>query len=285
MDCRTARDILDVVRPGAVDPDDKDVAAAAAHLENCDDCLLALRSYQALDRRIGRAVRDVPVPQGLRERLHAVLEETAAATVIPSGGDPETVSTVENTRVASRDSSPAPLRRLHWTQWVAVAAAIMLLAGGLWFLNRDSGPRASLARVYAEVPLDPSRAEPFDGNFEPVLPTQGWVSRVTMSRKPVGSDLQLGGEHVVALYRFRFRGRDGAEVYGILAVAPAREIDTTRPLPSSFEAADADYPGRRTPSGQQLGGRAWESEGFVYVCILAADRLDELGQLLDVPIG
>jgi hypothetical protein len=161
----------------------------------------------------------------------------------------------------------------------------MLLAGGMWFFNRDTSPQTSLHRIYAEVPLDPARAEPFDGSFEPVLPRGNWVSRVAMARKPAGSDLELGGEHVVALFRFRFRGRDGAAVYGTLAVAPAETIDTDRPLPSSFDAADADYPGRRTASGQQLGGRAWETDGFVYVCILPADRLDELSQLLDVPIG
>lgn len=286
MDCRTARDILDVVRPGAVDPDDADVAAAATHLEDCDDCLLALRSQQALDRRIGRAIRDVPVPQGLRERLHAGLEETAAATSPVSGGELEAVPAGESTPTGSPDPDPAkPLRRRRWTRWAAVAAMLMLLVGGLWFFNGDSGPQASLARVYAEVPLDSAGAEPFDGSFEPVLPPGGWGSRVDMARKPIGSDLELGGEHVVALFRFRFRGRDGAAVNGVLAVAPVETIDADRPLPSSFDAADADYPPRRTASGQQLGGRAWEADGFVYVCILPADRLDELGQLLDVPIG
>jgi hypothetical protein len=294
MDCRTARDILDVIRPGAVDPADAEVSAAVAHLEDCDDCLLALRAHQALDRRIGRAIRDVPVPSGLRERLHAALAESAAEC---AGGSAETVSTAASNAgsipvgaaipAPSMDASGRPRRRgrTRGVRLAAVAAAVVLLVTAVWFFNREGGPRATLARVYAEAPLDPAVIEPFEGSFDPVLPSGGWMSRVVIAPKPTGSSLGLGGEHVVALYRFRFRGRDGAAVYGVLAVAPAESIDASRVLPSSFEAADADYPDRRMADGRPLGARAWSSDGFVYICFVPADRLDELGQLLDLPIG
>lgn len=70
MDCDTARTLLLFYRPGRpADLAAEDVAALEGHLASCPACSAALRHRQAADMAIGRAVRAVPVPGGLRAAL------------------------------------------------------------------------------------------------------------------------------------------------------------------------------------------------------------------------
>ncbi|HUG92083.1 MAG TPA: hypothetical protein VML55_14685 [Planctomycetaceae bacterium] len=297
MDCRTAREILDVLRPGSNDRAEPDVADAVAHLDECDECTLAFRWVQSFDRRIGRAMRDVPVPAGLKERLqdvlgierHGTLDDAAGgrsaaeALAVPAAEDGLSRN---GSMPAARTLPPTrrPSRRRWWTPITAMAAVFVLL-GVVWFLNRDRGPQITLAQVYEKLPFDLSTAEPFDGSFDPQLPP-GWAgNRLFIDRSPKGSDLGLGGQHVVAVYGFRFRGRDGTVIEGLLAVAPAGVIDAGRPLARSFAGAESDYPMGRTPRVRQLAGRAWSTGDFACVCLVPAERVDELVGWLELPIG
>ena len=84
-------------------------------------------------------------------------------------------------------------------------------------------------------------------------------------------------------------------VPGVLVVAPAAWIDArgpktrsgerlpSEPLPESFAGGEPDYP--RGPDGRQLAARAWSSGEMLYVCLVPAERMDELRQLLNLPIG
>jgi hypothetical protein len=69
MDCKTARNLLDFARPQANDLDLADLAALEGHLAVCADCDGVARAERQLDEHIGKAVRDVPIPAGLKDRL------------------------------------------------------------------------------------------------------------------------------------------------------------------------------------------------------------------------
>lgn len=69
MDCKTARLLLDYARPTSAELDPGEAAALEGHLAACADCDAATRAERQLDDHLGRAVRDVPLPDGLRDRL------------------------------------------------------------------------------------------------------------------------------------------------------------------------------------------------------------------------
>ncbi len=68
MDCKTARLLLnfDRARP---ELDRPEADALAAHLADCPECLSISQSERNIDAHLGRAIRDVSVPDGLRDRL------------------------------------------------------------------------------------------------------------------------------------------------------------------------------------------------------------------------
>jgi hypothetical protein len=81
MDCKTARLLLDFQRPRAGELPADDAAALEGHLAGCPDCDAICRTERRLDDYFGRAVRDVPLPDGLRERLLGRLQEERSAAV------------------------------------------------------------------------------------------------------------------------------------------------------------------------------------------------------------
>jgi hypothetical protein len=75
MDCRTARNLLDFNRPHAPELDRIDQDLLEGHLAHCPECDTLARNERQLDEYLGEAVRDVPVPQGLHERILRRLRE------------------------------------------------------------------------------------------------------------------------------------------------------------------------------------------------------------------
>lgn len=69
MDCKTARQLLDFARPKGYDLDPADQTALAGHLDVCPDCNCQARAERHVDERLGEAMRAVPMPQGLKERV------------------------------------------------------------------------------------------------------------------------------------------------------------------------------------------------------------------------
>jgi hypothetical protein len=68
MDCNHARLLLGFTHKKA-ELDTAEAEALQAHLEQCPECELMARSERAIDDALGRAMNDVPVPAGLKERL------------------------------------------------------------------------------------------------------------------------------------------------------------------------------------------------------------------------
>jgi hypothetical protein len=69
MDCRTARLLLDFARPPGAELEGGDAEALDSHLADCPECGPLARQERRLDDHLGQAVRAVPVPGDLRDRL------------------------------------------------------------------------------------------------------------------------------------------------------------------------------------------------------------------------
>ena len=130
MDCKHARLLLTFVRPG----DSAELDAAEAdelrrHLDTCAACGALAHDERRADDRIGRAMLDVTLPEGLRSRvLNRVNAEAdawlrrwvfrfasaAAVLVIAAGELPQlrSMTPIEwNKRVTTMASPPVPSKR------------------------------------------------------------------------------------------------------------------------------------------------------------------------------
>src|SRR4051812_12380773 len=74
MDCDTARLLLELVRPHVPDLDPAEADELHGHLTGCPDCHARARARHLLDEQLGRAMRQVEVPDGLRGQVLARLE-------------------------------------------------------------------------------------------------------------------------------------------------------------------------------------------------------------------
>src|SRR5262245_2648331 len=76
MDCNHARLLLTFARDRA-DLDQSEAEGLEDHLSLCPDCANLAATEQRLDLALGRAMRDVPVPAGLKGRLLAAVARPA----------------------------------------------------------------------------------------------------------------------------------------------------------------------------------------------------------------
>jgi hypothetical protein len=74
MDCKTARLLLDYARPHRCELEQEEAGALQGHLDHCPDCHSLADHERQFDERLGRAMRQVEMPSGLREQLLARLE-------------------------------------------------------------------------------------------------------------------------------------------------------------------------------------------------------------------
>jgi len=69
MDCNTARLVLLLTAKNARELDAPTAKELADHLAVCSECNATARSQRRVDHLLGRAMRDVPVPAGLKGRI------------------------------------------------------------------------------------------------------------------------------------------------------------------------------------------------------------------------
>jgi hypothetical protein len=69
MDCKHARLLLEFAHPRGKELEGGEAEALEGHLADCPECGALAHQERRLDDHLGRAVRAVPVPAGLRERL------------------------------------------------------------------------------------------------------------------------------------------------------------------------------------------------------------------------
>lgn len=113
MDCKTARLLLDFHRPRAGELAADEAADLERHLGCCPECDAAARAGRRLDDHLGLAVRDVPVPDKLRERLLARLKGERQAAL---------------------------RRKLAWAARGAAVAAALLIGVFVWWQYIGSKP-------------------------------------------------------------------------------------------------------------------------------------------------
>jgi hypothetical protein len=115
MDCATARLLLECSGRHAAELDAAEAEALERHLAGCADCAARAGAERHCDEALGRAMRQVEVPPGLRRQLLDRLEKDRAQW-----------------------------RRHRWVQLArltAAAAALVLLAWGAWYwLANSSAP-------------------------------------------------------------------------------------------------------------------------------------------------
>jgi len=69
MECHDARILLTFANRGCEELDAAERDAFQQHLEKCPECAVLALTDRHLDETIGRAMRDVPVPAGLKEKV------------------------------------------------------------------------------------------------------------------------------------------------------------------------------------------------------------------------
>src|SRR5438270_13002552 len=104
MDCRTAQLLLTFARPKASELGAREAEALNRHLTACAACAALARGQSQIEHQLGVAMRDVPLPVDLRQRLLTRLAE-------------------------DRREWYTHLPRRH-PRWAAAAAALLLLAVG-----------------------------------------------------------------------------------------------------------------------------------------------------------
>jgi hypothetical protein len=280
-DCSAARQTLELARPGETDA--AVLAGATRHAESCPACRAAVRRQERLDTKIGALCRDVPVPDGLRERLLAslepanderpTLEESIAAT-----GSAETETETEAaapTLMPVGATGPAVLvvaTRQRLLKRVAAAVACTLVAGmGVWYAVRSARPTLDLSDLVAEAIADELMPE---GLPDYTGPAALRVPDSMETRYLVDSPRQLATPQA-AVYFFRMRTPGGRLVEGRLLVVPYRLL-VNPPIAASFLAGSAYYP------GHGYCASTWFEGELVYVC-LAKGGEDDLRRLRRAP--
>ncbi len=139
MDCKTARMLVDFARPHASELDPSETQSLDEHLGSCAECGRLAQRERRLDGHLALAMRAVPIPIDLQERLQ--------------------------TRLLNERNQ---VYRKQIVRWATAAAAAVLIGLGIWQLlpARDQGPRPiSLERLTALQQPPPRQASELNNYF------------------------------------------------------------------------------------------------------------------------
>lgn len=279
MKCDDALEQLESARPGSGDREEPELSEAAGHVRHCADCRSTLQQRERLDLQIGRAMRDVPLPDGLKDRLLASLDATARreASVLPGSvraGSPVAGKPPGTTPPSEKPAANAPEKTSRRKLLLKFVAAACAAAAVVFVVVRNNQPapdtRLALDDVYRSATLDVSQLAEFDGNFEAPLPGGVWRDRTRFDfRRPAGGDLAAeNGFHRAALYEFRINGRHGVTVTGSLLVVPRSSLQNP-PAETAVNLKSAVYAPRKSGDYRAF---AWSSpdDDVVYICFIPA---------------
>jgi hypothetical protein len=260
MDCQTALEFLDCVRPDSDDLDLPEMADARAHLNSCDVCQEAFAEMQNFDRSVTVVVQNVDVPVHL---LSALLEASAENVATVSGVAAETFSN------DSGSTAVAPASRRRVLQIVVSTVCALILGVVAWQWQSQS-EQFTETELLERLPLDLSLTGQFDSGFEFSLPAT-WAGnrRLRVGREFRGIDLDDVAGHDAAVASFSYLPSRNAPVNGILAAIPANRIPAL-PKAGSFAQADAQY----IPKDGRLVAAVWRERDTVYVCLVLGSAAD-----------
>jgi hypothetical protein len=212
MDCRTARLLLDYARPHRQELPADEAAPLEAHLAGCPDCDTLARIDRQADERLGKAMCDVPIPEGLRQ---GILDRLQAERL------------------------QRQRRRLAWAVR-AVAAAVLIGLFGWWWVHTHPAPRPQLdphgiVDAFSDSNKDAEQVEAFFreeyqvATVAPPMFNYGLLCQYDLHKIPA-----LAKGPRVPWLQFRDRGRGHmADVY----VLSAKQIDVQN-LTSGRRLAD-----------------------------------------------
>eukprot|EP00913_Durusdinium_trenchii_P008908 g8374.t1 len=260
---------LDAARPGFDDDQSSDLRSASAHIDDCSDCRREFQARQTLDLRISDAMRDVAIPDGLKERLFESLNLGGAAFSSSDSKHHEAIPVEPVARVNSKTGFNDVRVRIA----AAVSVSAVLVAA-LCFLFPPRTPHArftlSDVRHSADLRLDTLPA--FDGNFEPELPKGPWLRspQITVVTPPKGDLKNKAGLHRSASYAFRVRDQHGRVYHGVLLAIPRSMLDD-EPDRDAFDSADDEQGKYLSKAGGKFHSVAWKEGKFVYVCFISVE--------------
>jgi hypothetical protein len=287
MDCRTALEMLEAVRPNSGDLQEPELAEAGAHLEACPQCVTVFQGRQTFDREIADAMQDIAIPLGLKKRLLRAIEIDESAAEQPTlACDAETAT--PGALQHDEQEPVAAASRFNRRRWLRVAASVSaccMAAVAGWYFVANSGSTYTVDELRASVVWDWDRLAEFDGSFDVSLPS-GWDRnpRLHVSVVPRGILQESTGKHVAAEYAFAFRPRSRTPISGLLLAIP-RDCVASPPAEASFSFVPVRYTAT-SPDGP-LTTATWSEGGFVYVCFVqgGAERLEAIQQALEPRLG
>jgi hypothetical protein len=251
MDCTAAREYLDVASRRA--GDDSELAAAMEHVRTCPACAEQVRSHQRFDDAVAMAMRDVAIPEGLKDRL---LASVSPATVVP-------LPPVLPSRRGSR----------RWLGVAACVASIAMAVGAWQFIAWQRRPRPfDLAKVREAIrdfidpktgQIDLSRFDKFDESFNAKALAR-WLESVDL--KGINIDRRGGDDGAMTLVQI---GRDPRSVAVLLMIPASRLLDA----PALASQANVSY-------SPLVAHAVMRDGGYVYVYCTPPNNLDDLRRLV-----
>ena len=145
MDCRTARFLLDFSRPLTKELEETEAEALQDHLADYSECGALAQAERTADHHLGQAMRGVPVPEGLHERLLQRL-----------------------------DAERRPRDRRRWLRRLAGLAAAACLVLGVWGLVgwRNRPARVDIDEL-ASTMIVPGVSNPLPDGVERFFQSRG----------------------------------------------------------------------------------------------------------------
>jgi hypothetical protein len=247
-------DALEACRPYRDDLADPVMAEAAAELANNAELDAFARRLERLDARVADAFHDVPVPDGLAERIQRRLAEAQAAS--PPQPCPEAEQDFASEPIATiADQGPRVSRRWLMVGAAGITAAAAMLTAALIHLGRPDVDRPPMLEVAMQF---------FENDWDDTARSKP-IADVHPDRDYPLSPYVLQGEWVRWRSVSEFLGRRGAA------------YELTRPGGPRATLYVVKYPLVGLPSQPSLepalsthnrSTSAWQSNSVLYVLVV-----------------
>lgn len=267
MDRQAALDQLELIRPDANEFQDPDFAEAAQYLETDESAREVFLRRQEQDRQIAQAVRDVPVPEGLKARLLAAIAENPAH---------------EKVQVAELPRGVKTTRRRWLISALVVTASCVFALLGVWLFHDPEPKLLALGELERDAPFieaEIAELKPFQGEFEPAPPGGLWSSARRFTFSPAkGFAPNRAGIDRVAVYEFTFRDPKNpraGEWRGVMLVVPKSLLNAAPEADSFFASA---Y--KTVNTKPHVAIRTWTENDLVYISMTGIEDDEALGNVL-----
>lgn len=295
MDCQTALELLDCVRPDSDDLQGVEFAEARAHLQICPACEQEFARRQQFDRAVvatlssaatlavfpessgllsgiqaALAQRDIPLATGSVAADVPALPDHHAVPDRQAHADPDrrTVGPASQTAAVP----PRNARRRWLIRMAGLAGLLLAMAFGWQWWNRSE--QFAIDELLQKIRFDAvSDAEEFDEQFAAVSPAH-WNERVRFAETLRGLNLDARPGHDALIVPFQFLSRRDAPITGVLALLPVDRVAS--PLAATdFSRAEPLY---LTQGSTRLVAAVWREQNTVFICLLpgSAAQLERL---------